>query len=57
MHRQGEGKQVGYQSQEPSFPYQLAILTNNQVEVIIKYQRGWGSRSSQFGEFAPLGMA
>ena len=31
MSQQEEGEQVGYQRQEPSFPYKVAILSNNQV--------------------------
>ena len=36
MPRQGERNQVRYHIREPSFPYQAVILTNNQIEVIMK---------------------
>ena len=36
MLRQGEWNQVGYQRQEPSFPYQSVIISNNNVEVSMK---------------------
>ena len=36
MPRYGEGYQVGYQRREPSFPYQVVILSNYQVEFIMK---------------------
>ena len=47
MPQQGEGKHVVYQHQDTRFPYQSMILSNNQVEVRVKQQWGWGSRSSQ----------
>ena len=33
--QQGEGNQMVYQGQEPSFHYQAVILSNNQVEVSV----------------------
>ena len=53
MPPKGERKQVGYQNKEPSFPYQAVILSNNQVEVILEWQCGWGVWSSRFVKVAP----